>query len=82
MDFQGPTKFATMPPMGTKKNKPKSKGGRKYKPHRVVRIPEYVAKLLEELATEDLDNLAAQVRIACRDRLISRGKLPRPSTAD
>lgn len=67
-----------MPYMGTKKNKSKAKPG-KYKPHRVVRIPEAVALLLEELAEEDLSNLADQVRYACRDRLIARGKLPKPS---
>jgi hypothetical protein len=79
MHSQATTPPVRMPYMGTKKNKSKAGKAGKYKPHRVVRIPESVALLLEELAIEDLNNLAIQVRNACRDRLIARGKLPRPS---
>ena len=55
--------------------KTKSNSG-KYKPHRVVRIPERTAKLLEKLAEMHDDTVAAQVRRACKDRLIKYGLIP------
>lgn len=65
----------TIPRMA--KNKTGGKG--KYKPHRVVRIPERYALLLEELAKDHDETLAFEVRKACRDRLIRFGKLKPPS---
>ncbi len=71
------TRGVTMPYMPSKKPSKPSAG--KYKPYRAVRIPERMAVLLEELAGEDFNTLSDQVRDACRDRLMARGKLPRPS---
>lgn len=70
------TRPSTMSYMGTKKT-PKQSGNR-YKPYRSIRIPERLAKLLEELANVDFNTLSDQVREACRDRLRNRGKLPKP----
>lgn len=76
MTFRGVLSGSTMPTMSAKRNK---NGKGKYKPYKAARIPMHVAKLLKELADEDMDNFAMQVRRACRNYLILRGKLPKPS---
>ena len=64
----------TMPDMGTRKtNKPKPG---KYKPHRVTRVPERLAELLQQCADEDGERFTWEVREAVRMYLRHRGKMP------
>ena len=65
--------------MGTRKRNKLPKAG-KYKPHRVVRIPEHYAVLLQQCADEDGENFAWEVRAACRSYLRQRGKITTPPT--
>ncbi len=50
----------------------------RHKPRRLVGVPEPLATALEELATEEFNTLAEQVKIACREYLERRGRLPKP----
>lgn len=77
MTTTAPFPAVTMRHMGTK---PKKTGKGRYKPYKSVRIPLRLAELLEELAEQDFDTFSDQVRAAVRERLIRRGKLPRPTT--
>lgn len=64
---------ATLKGMATKK-KPD-----KHKPSRMVRIPEALAKALEEVAEQHFNKLTDQVKIAVREYLEKHDKLPKPS---
>lgn len=67
--------------MATPRRKPatKPKAADTHKPSRMVRIPERVAQLLEELAAEQFNTLTDQVRAACVSRLVAAGKVPKPN---
>jgi hypothetical protein len=62
--------------MANRRKKPGEKAKDTHKPSRMVRLPERLAVLLEQLASDDFNTLTDQVRAACVSRLISRGKLP------
>lgn len=47
---------------------------------RLVAIPEALAAALEEVAEEEFNNLAVQVRIACLERLKQLGRAPSGDT--
>lgn len=49
----------------------------RHKPRRIVGIPEALAKALEEIGEEQFNSLAEQVKIACREYLDRKGRLPR-----
>lgn len=49
----------------------------RHKPRRIVGIPEPIAKALCEIAEEEFNNLAEQVKIACREYLERKGRLPK-----
>lgn len=53
----------------------------KHKPGRMVRIPEVMARELEQLANEQFNKLAEQVRIAVREYLERKGRPPKPRIA-
>lgn len=50
----------------------------RHKPRRIVGIPEALAKALEEIGNEEFNTLAEQVKIACREYLERKGRLPKP----
>lgn len=49
----------------------------RHKPRRIVGIPEPLANALEGIAEEEFNNLAEQVKIACREYLERKGRLPK-----
>lgn len=56
------------------------KGGKgKYLPYKAARIPKRLADLLEEVAKDEFNTFSDQVREAVRERLIRKGKLPKPT---
>lgn len=50
----------------------------RHKPSRMVRVPEALASALEQLAREQFNSLAEQVKDAVREYLEKRGRLPKP----
>jgi hypothetical protein len=67
-----------MPRVAKDKDTDEKKGDR-HKPRRIVGIPGPLADALEQLADEEFNTLAEQVKIACREYLERRGRLPRRS---
>lgn len=56
----------------------KKKPTDRHKPGKLVRLPERLVNLLRELADEDFNSTTEQAKIAVREYLQKRGKLPRP----
>lgn len=56
----------------------KKKPGDRHKPSRMLRLPELLAKALEELAREDFNSITEQAKIAVREYLERRDRLPKP----
>ncbi len=56
-------------------NKPNDR----HKPRHMVGIPKPIAAALKELADEDFNTIAEQVKIACREYLEKRGKAIKPA---
>lgn len=52
--------------------------GDRHKPRRMVGIPEVLAVALEQLAAEEFNTLSEQVKVACREYLERRDRLPKP----
>lgn len=50
----------------------------RHKPGRMVRVPESLAVILDELAAEQLNSLTEQVKICIRERLTALGRWPAP----
>jgi hypothetical protein len=50
----------------------------RHKPGKLVRIHQKLVDLLDELAEEELNTVTEQVKIAVREYLQRRGKLPKP----
>ena len=65
--------LATIHGMATKKQ------ADRHKPSRMVRIPEVIARALEQIGEEQFNSLTEQVKVACREYLEKHGRLPRPS---
>lgn len=61
------------------KRKPESAD--RHKPRRMVGIPEVLAVALEQLAAEEFNTISEQVKIACREYLERRDRLPKPKPA-
>jgi hypothetical protein len=51
----------------------------RHKPSRMVRIPEVFAAALEGIAAEEFNKLTDQVKIAIREYLERKGRLPKPT---
>lgn len=73
---------ATMDRMADKKKPAASaKDGDRHKPSKMFRVPTPMAKLLEELGNEELGSSASeQLKIAIREYLLRKGKLPKPTS--
>ncbi len=56
-----------------RKNKPET-----HKPRRMVGIPEAFAVAMEAMADAEFSTLTDQVRMACKEYLEKRDKLPKP----
>jgi hypothetical protein len=66
--------------MARSKQPPADDSGKndRHKPAKLVRIPERLVSLLQELADEEFNNVTEQAKIAVREYLQRRGKLPKP----
>ncbi len=69
---------ATIEDVANKKDTDDANKGDRHKPRRIVGIPLVLAEALESLADEEFNTLAEQVKIACREYLERRGRLPKP----
>lgn len=58
------------------RDKKKQADGDRHKPGKLVRIPERLVSLLRELADEDFNSVTEQAKIAVREYLQRKGKLP------
>lgn len=67
--------IATISPMAAKKN---TKTDDRHKPSRMVRLPEALAEVLDDIASEQFNSLAEQVKIAVREYLERKDRLPKP----
>jgi hypothetical protein len=67
--------------MGRKKKPPAGASGKtdRHKPGKLIRLPEKLVALLQELADEEFNTATEQAKIAVREYLQRRGKLPRPA---
>jgi metal-responsive CopG/Arc/MetJ family transcriptional regulator len=52
--------------------------GDRHKPRRMTSIPEALAVELDKIANEEFNSLAEQVKVAVREYLDKRGRLPKP----
>lgn len=59
----------------------KKKAADRHKPSRMLRLPEPLGKALEELAREDFNSVTEQVKVAVREYLERRDRLPKPPPA-
>lgn len=57
----------------------KKKQTDRHKPNKSVRVPLALANALELLAEEEYNSLHEQVKIAVREYLDRKGRLPRPT---
>lgn len=51
----------------------------RHKPSRMVRIPEPMARALEQIADEQFNSLTEQVKVAVREYLERANRLPKPA---